>query len=152
MGSRARIIREVGHVEGVDLSRAEGLVVAGDVVEGGECEVVEDEVAVERVAVEPQLVAEADPRHVRARRGREPARAVGPRGRRRLPRRGQRRRRHRSARGLPLHPPSKQKVAVPVRRVAAARRRDRGGDVAQRIRGLEQVLQNELILKTYVSL
>lgn len=46
-----RHLREVGHVEGVDLARAEGLVVAGDVVEGGEREVVEDEVAVERVGV-----------------------------------------------------------------------------------------------------
>lgn len=59
----------MGHVEGVDLARAEGLVVAGEVVEGGEREVVEDEVAVERVGVEPELVAEADPGHVRARRG-----------------------------------------------------------------------------------
>jgi hypothetical protein len=66
-----RHLREVGHVEGVDLARAEGLVVAGEVVEGGEREVVEDEVAVERVGVEPELVAEADPGHVRARRGRE---------------------------------------------------------------------------------
>lgn len=98
MRSRARIIRELGHVEGMDLSRAEGLVVAGDVIERGEREVVEDEVAVERVAVEPQLVTEADPRHVRARRGRQRARAVGPR--RWLPQRGQRRRRHRSVRVL----------------------------------------------------
>jgi hypothetical protein len=76
-------VREVGHVEGVDLARAEGLVIAGDVIEGGEREVVEDEVAVQRVGVEPQLVAEADPCHVRARRGRERRRAVRARGRRR---------------------------------------------------------------------
>lgn len=78
------------HVEGVDLARTEGLVVAGDVVEWGEREVVEDKVAVERVGIEPQLVAEADPRHVRARRGQERHRAIGAR-------RGQRRRRHRRA-------------------------------------------------------
>lgn len=78
------------HVEGVDLARSEGLVVAGDVVEGGEREVVEDEVAIERVSVEPQLVAEADPSHVRTRRRQERHRAIGAR-------RGQRRRRHRRA-------------------------------------------------------
>jgi hypothetical protein len=92
-----RHLREVGHVEGVDLARAEGLVVAGEVVEGGEREVVEDEVAVERVGVEPELVAEADPGHVRARRGRERRRAIGPGGprrRRRLRRWGKRRPRH----------------------------------------------------------
>jgi hypothetical protein len=88
-------VREVGHVEGVDLARAEGLIVAGDVIEGGEREVVEDEVAIQRVGVEPQLVAEADPRHVRARRGRERRRAVRARGRRQ----GYRRRRHRRGGG-----------------------------------------------------
>lgn len=96
-GGVARVLREVGHVEGVDLARAEGLVVAGEVVEGGEREVVEDEVAVERVGVEPELVAEADPGHVRARRGRERRRAIGPGGprrRRRLRRWGKRRPRH----------------------------------------------------------
>lgn len=58
----------MGEVEGVDGSATELLVVAGQVVEGGESEVVEDEVAVEGAGVEPQLVSKAYPRHVRPRR------------------------------------------------------------------------------------
>lgn len=58
----------MGDIEGVDGSGAELFVVAGPVIEGGQSEVVEDEIAVEGVGVEPQLIAEADPGHVRARR------------------------------------------------------------------------------------
>jgi hypothetical protein len=61
-------LREVGEIEGVNAAHAKLLVVAGTVVERREGEVIEDEVAVERVGVEPELVPEAYPRHVRARR------------------------------------------------------------------------------------
>ena len=50
----------MGDVERMDGAHAEGLIVAGGVVERGEGEVIEDKGALKREGVEPQLVPEAD--------------------------------------------------------------------------------------------
>jgi len=63
-------------VEGVNGAHAELLVVAGPVVERGECEVIEDQVAIQREAIEPELIPEAYSGHVCTRRLRRSSSAL----------------------------------------------------------------------------